>query len=356
MRFHYERPTDESTLQELTKALVFFYGDVTVTDTDPGFTVDVSAALSEKEVEDVVRHFLRGQRVVPSRTVAESAGRAGAQCGLPHDDRMEVGPGAYLQGPGWADAMDATRALVREHLADRFDVPQLRGSALISRDVLIRAGYYRKFPNLVNAVSRIRPDYWDGVSVAQLRPGQEEALASFYVPSDMVLNPVTCYHVYARAHTLMRRYSTGMFGIEGPVFRHESHNHTPTRLAEFTMYELVGMGTEEEVGTYFHSLLEAYTELFAALGLPHRIVSASDAFFGDDPTLTRNAQLMSGSKFEVRIPMKDGELSVASVNSHGAAFVDSFELSQGGTVQATCCAGIGLDRLAYALTAYDLLR
>ncbi|MFF5480064.1 aminoacyl--tRNA ligase-related protein [Streptomyces sp. NPDC012935] len=355
MRFHHARATDESALQELRKALVFFYGDATVEETAPGFTVTVPADLSEKELGDVVRHFLRGQRVVPGKTVAENGGRPGARCGLPHDDRLEVGPGAYLQGPEWTDAMEATRALVRGHLAARFDVPQLRGSALISRDVLVRAGYYRKFPNLVNAVSRIRSDYWDGVSVAQLRPGQDEALASFYVASDMVLNPVTCYHVYAKAQTLMERYPVGLFGIEGPVFRHESHNHSATRLAEFTMYELVGMGTEEEVEKYFHSLIEAYTELFAALGLPHRIVSASDAFFGDDPTLTRNAQLMSGSKFEVRIPMQDGELSVASVNSHGAAFVDSFELSQGGKVQATCCAGIGLERLTYALKAYDLL-
>ncbi|PKT74943.1 hypothetical protein CW362_00680 [Streptomyces populi] len=355
MEFHYKRATDEAALQELRKALVFFYGGATVTEADPGFTVSVPADLSEKELGDVVRHFLRGQREVPSKVVAENAGRPDAQCALPHDDRMEVGPGAYLQGPDWADAMDATRALVRGHLADRFDVPQLRASALISRDVLVKAGYYRKFPNLVNAVSRIRSDYWDGVSVSQLRPGQDDALASFYVASDMVLNPVTCYHVYAKAQTLMERHAAGMFGIEGPVFRHESHNHTATRLAEFTMYELVGMGTEEEVATYFRGLLEAYTELFAALGLPHRIVSASDAFFGDDPTLTRNAQLMSGSKFEVRIPMEHGELSVASVNSHGAAFVDSFGLSQGGKVEATCCAGIGLDRLAYALKAYGLL-
>ncbi len=355
MRFHHDRATDESALQELRKALVFFYGDATVEETDPGFTVTVPAELSERELGDVVRHFLRGQRVVPVKVVSDRPGRAGSQCGLPDDDRMSVGPGTYLQGPKWSDAMDATRRLVRESLAARFDVPQLKGSALISRDVLVKAGYFRKFPNLVNTVSRIRPDYWDGVSVSRLRPGQDAALSSFYVPSDMVLNPVTCYHVYAQAQALMERHATGMFGIEGPVFRHESHNHTATRLAEFTMYELVGMGTQEEVRTYFESLLDAYTVLFAELGLPHRIVSASDAFFGDDPTLTRNAQLMSGSKFEVRIPMRDGELSVASVNSHGAAFVDTFGLSRGGRVAETCCAGIGLDRLTYALKAYDLL-
>lgn len=355
MAFRFEKPVDGQSLEELRKALVFFYGDATVTQADPGFIVGVSANLSDQELGDVVRHFLRGQRTGPTKVVVEEAGRPGASCALPYDDRMEVGPGVHLQGPDWGGAMDAARTLVRDHLAARFDVPQLGGSALISRDVLVKAGYYRKFPNLVNAVSRIRSDYWDSVSVALLRPGQEDARASFYEPSDMVLNPVTCYHVYAQAPALMERHSSGMFGIEGKVFRHESYNHTATRLAEFTMYELVGLGTEEAVGGYFQDLLKAYAELFAALGLPHRIVSASDAFFGDEPTITRNAQLMSGSKLEVRIPMKDAELSVASVNAHGAAFIDSFGLNHDGRVQATCCAGIGLDRLAYTLKAYDLL-
>jgi hypothetical protein len=110
---------------------------------------------------------------------------------LPADDRIAIGPGTRLQGPEWSAAMDRTRNLIRERLAGQFDAPMLRGTAQIPRDVLVRAGYYRKFPNLVSAVSRIRPDYWDGVSVAQLRPSQLKALESFYVPSEMVLNPVT---------------------------------------------------------------------------------------------------------------------------------------------------------------------
>ncbi|MCX5249553.1 hypothetical protein OG895_30765 [Streptomyces sp. NBC_00201] len=354
VRYRYERPVDAGAADELRKALAFHYGDVTVRQLDKGIDVVVAAGPSEPELAEMVRHFLRGHRDVPATIVAEHPGRPGLSCGLPDDHRIAVARGAYLHGPEWTAAMDHVRELCRERLAEPFGAPLLAGSAQISRDVLVRAGYYKKFPNLVNAVARIRDHYWDGVTVSQLRPQQTEALDSFYRPAETVLTPVTCYHVYANAAELKNRYGTGLFAIDGPVFRHESHNHSATRLGEFRMFELIRMGSAEEVADDFERMMKAFTAFFAELGVPHRIISASDAFFGDAPTMTREAQLLNKSKFEVRVPLGDGELSVASVNSHGEVFADSFGLRDLGA-EATCCAGIGLDRLTYALLSYGLL-
>lgn len=354
MRYHHERPVAAGTADELRKALGFHYGDVTVELLGKGVEVVVPAGPNERELGEMVRHFLRGHREVAATVIAEHTGRPGLSCTLPDDDRIAVARGAYLHGPQWTAAMDHVRRLCRERLAESFAAPLLAGSAQISRDVLVRAGYYQKFPNLVSAVARIRDHYWDGVTVSQLRPNQTEALDSFYAPADTVLTPVTCYHVYANAAELKDNYGTGLFAIDGPVFRHESHNHSATRLGEFRMFELVRLGSAEEVAHDYERMLKAFTAFFAELDLPHRIVSASDAFFGDAPTMTREAQLLNKSKFEVRVPLGDGELSVASVNAHGEVFADSFGLRGLGT-DATCCAGIGLDRLTYALLSYGLL-
>lgn len=352
--YHHGGAVGATTLEELRKALTFFYGEVTVDGEGPGVVVTVPAGLTEKELGDVVRHFLRGHHEVVTKVIAKYPAPAGVFCALPPDDRIALGSGIYLQGSDWSAAMARTRSLIRERLAVQFAAPLLTGSALIPRDVLVRAGYYRKFPNLVNAVSRIRPDYWDGVAVARLRPSQLDALSTFYVPSGMVLNPVTCYHVYANARQLWERYATGLCAIEGPVFRHESHNHSPIRLGEFTMFELVRLGSEVEVSKEFARMLDAFADFFTSLGVPHRIITASDAFFGDEPSLTRDAQLLSGSKFEVRIPLLDGELSVASVNLHGTVFADAFDLHGVHGIETSCCAGIGLDRLTYALGSYRI--
>ncbi|TQF02418.1 hypothetical protein E6W39_09230 [Kitasatospora acidiphila] len=353
--YQHPRPIGPGSADELRKALAFYYGRAEVTELSPGVAVAVpaQAGLTEQELADIVRHFLRGHREVSTTVVAEHTPQL--SCALPDDDRIAVAGGTYLHGPEWGAAMAGTRRLVYERFAAEFEAPRLTGSAQIQRDTLVRAGYYKKFPNLVNAVSRIRADYWDGVSVARLRPGQLAALDSYYAPSEMVLNPVTCYHVYSNARLLHERYgSGGRYAIEGPVFRHESHNHGPTRLAEFSMFELVRLGGADEVRGEFERLLKAFESFFAGLGVPHRIISASDAFFGDDPSMTRDAQLLNGSKFEVRVPLEAGELSVASVNLHGEVFADAFALRDLG-VEATCCAGIGLDRLAYALLSYGLL-
>ena len=354
VRYRYDRAVEDGAGGELRKALAFHYGDVSVEHRDGAVDVVVPAGPSERELGEIVRHFLRGHREVAATVIAEHAGRPGLCCALPDDDRIAVARGAYLHGPRWTAAMEHVRRLCRERLAEAFGAPLLAGSAQIARDVLMRAGYYQKFPNLVNAVARIRDHYWDGVTVSQLRPGQTEALDSFYTPAETVLTPVTCYHVYANAAELQGRYETGLFAIDGPVFRHESHNHSATRLGEFRMFELVRMGSAEDVAHGYQRMLEAFTAFFAELDVPHRVVSASDTFFGDAPTMTREAQLLNKSKFEVRVPLGDGELSVASVNMHGAVFADSFGLRGLGT-DATCCAGIGLDRLAYALASYDLL-
>ncbi|MFJ3600922.1 hypothetical protein ACIPRU_31075 [Streptomyces sp. NPDC090126] len=354
VRYRHERPVSAEAADELRKALAFHHAGATVEPLDKGVEVRVPAGPTESELGETVRHFLRGHREVPVTVVTEHPGRPGLTCRTPDDDhRVAVARGAYLHGPEWTAAMDRVRRLCRERLAEPFGAPLLSGPAQLPRDVLVRAGYYQKFPNLVNAVARIRGQYWDGVTVSQLRPGQTEARDSFYRPADTVLTPVTCYHVYASAAELKERYGTGLFGIEGPVFRHESHNHGPTRLGEFRMFELVRMGSTEEVAGDFARMLEAFTEFFAGLGVPHRIVSASDAFFGDAPTMAREAQLLNRSKFEVRVPLGTGELSVASVNAHGEVFADAFGLRELGA-EATCCAGIGLDRLTYALLSYGL--
>lgn len=354
VHYRHERPVDAGTADELRKALGFYYGDVTVELLDKGVEVVVAVGPDERELGEIVRHFLRGHREVPATVITDNPGRPGLACALPDDDRIAVARGAYLHGPDWTAAMDHVRLLCRERLAEAFGAPLLAGSTQISRDVLVRAGYYQKFPNLVNAVARIRDHYWDGVTVSQLRPGQSEALDSFYTPTDTVLTPVTCYHVYANAAELKDRYGTGTFAIDGPVFRHESHNHSATRLGEFRMFELVRLGSAEEVVHDYERMMKAFTAFFAELDVPHRVVSASDAFFGDAPTMTREAQLLNKSKFEVRVPLGDGELSVASVNAHGEVFADSFGLRDLGA-DATCCAGIGLDRLTYALLSYGLL-
>lgn len=349
LSIHVNSSVDALTLKELEQTLRFFYGAITVEDgTDGGVLVRSSSQLPAVEIQRVVDHFLDGHRPRRPRVIAIGGMAPVAVHTAPADDRIPVAPGVYLHGPEWRATMVDTRGLVRRHFAEEVPAPHVTGSALISRAVLLAAGYYRHFPNMVNAVARLRNNYWDGVSVAQLGPDQGDELSSFYVASDVVLNPVPCYHIYSQAHELVHRYGSTRFTIEAPAFRYESHNHGKTRLAEFSMFELVSMGTVEAVAMEHRRFVGSFERLFQKLRLPYRIVTASDGFFGDDPASKRGAQLSCGSKYEVRVPVDDGELSVGSINRHGKVFVNAFGLGALGPIQETCCAGVGFERLSYA--------
>lgn len=354
------RAVDGSTADELRKALSHLYDGAAVELSREGRRVSVTIADGEsgESLSRVVEHFLRGHREVPTVIVHDRRPDGPAADGRDHaspayDDRIATSSGAYLQGERWLGDLSAVRSFVHERLVARFGAPVLQTPALIDERVLVAAGYYASFPHLVNTVHRLKSDYWSGVEVSRLTHDQHDARRAHYEAAGVALTPVTCYHVYAQAADLLARHGTGLFQITGPVFRHEGGNHDATRLAEFSMTEMVGMGTAAEVADHHRRLLECFVELLEDLDIPFYVATASDPFFGADPSLQRAAQLLGAAKYEVRIPLPgSGDLSVGSINRHAGTFVRAFELADLADVEETCCAGIGLERLTYALAAY----
>jgi len=355
--YRHPSPIGGEAGQELLKALAVFYAEPSLALDGDETVVSITGAteLRPAELGAIVRHFLRGWREQPQVELRRVAARETLLNAESVDDRRIIAPGAYIAGPRWTNAKALLRQKIIDTLPARANAPFLTVPSQIPEDVLLRAGYFEKFPHLVSPIAHLRPDYWDQVSVAALRRNQDSARQSFYVNSGTVLNPVTCYHVYANAHALNKDNvsSNGSYAIEGSVFRHEGRSLGPTRLSEFTMFELVNLGTESVVEMKANEFRVFFEDFFNGLGVPYRTVSASDAFFGDEPSLRRTSQIQSRSKYEIRIPLADQELSVASVNMHSDAFVDPFNLGDLG-VEATCCAGIGVDRLLFALSAHGL--
>lgn len=357
------RPVDASAAEEMRKSLSHLYEAVTVEAGDRRVRVEVEGTETEESLARVVEHFLAGHREVPAvvihdrrRSAAAPAAPSAPRTAQGLDGRIPTGPGTFLQGPHWLAALDAVRSFVDERLADRFDTRAWQTPALIDERVLVSAGYFAKFPHMVSTVHRMRADYWDMVAVGELDPTETQVRQSKDLPSGSALTPVTCYHVYAHAGDLIeRRGAAGLFQINGPVFRHEGGNHGLTRLAEFTMTEMVGLGTAADIELHHRALLDTFLALLDELGVDFYVSTASDPFFGADANMLRAAQLLGAAKYEVRIPVPGGsDLSVASVNRHGETFVRAFNLDRLG-VEETCCAGIGLERLTYALLAHDRL-
>src|SRR5690349_4893799 len=94
--------------------------------------------------------------------------------------------------------------------------------------------------------------------------------------------------------------------------------------------------------------------LAESLGLPHRVEQASDPFFGRGGKLMAMSQLEQSLKFELLIPVRQGENPTAcmSFNYHRDHFGSAWGLRSASEGTAhTGCVAFGVDRLALALFA-----
>ncbi len=94
------------------------------------------------------------------------------------------------------------------------------------------------------------------------------------------LSPPVCYHVYHRNQGVTLSPEGIVYGVRGRCFRYEASNlREMTRLWDFTMRELVFLGTSESVLHERARCAEIIGEFLDELGLAAEIRTASDPFY-----------------------------------------------------------------------------
>jgi seryl-tRNA synthetase len=231
----------------------------------------------------------------------------------------------------------------------------LRTPTLIPSKTLSRCDYFRSFPHNVTFASHLREDAQviDGFrarhqTVEDLDGG---ALADMERP-EACLSPAVCYHVY-HLHEHQTLPASGVnYGICGKCFRYESSNlRDLRRLWDFTMREVVFLGSRDDVLEKRERSLEMMAQFLETHRLAGEIRTASDPFFvAPDAVSKTYFQLSSDSKLEVSLLLPDGERSaVGSHNYHSDFFGRAFstEIEGAGPMHSVCVA-FGLERWVYA--------
>ncbi len=127
-----------------------------------------------------------------------------------------------------------------------------------------------------------------------------------------------------------------------------------TRLWDFTMRELVFLGTRESVLEQRDRCVKVVGAFFDNHGLAAEIRTASDPFYiAADAASKTYFQLKAETKFEVSALLPDEQrLAVGSLNYHTDFFRRAFEIDIKGTGPAhSVCIGFGLERLVCAFLA-----
>lgn len=268
-----------------------------------------------------------------------------------------VGEGQVALGEPLLGLMDAIDRAVRAIVAEEFGGTEFRYPTLIPVDVLERCGYLTSFPQHAMFATRLRSDvdvYREFVADAAAGTGIGKRVLARCDGVDYCLPPTMCYHTFNQFSGAVLAPELSVYTARGKSFRHEARYHrTLARLWDFTIREIVFLGTREQVLDARERLLARITALADELAVSGRCEVANDPFFGNaDSGARASSQRLLELKYELQLDIAPNDaIAVGSFNFHERRFGDSFGISlDGGSGAAfSACAGFGLERFAFAL-------
>jgi seryl-tRNA synthetase len=242
----------------------------------------------------------------------------------------------------------------RDLACTRFAAAEEDYPALLEPEVLARTGYASSFPQSVCLVSRLREDF-DAIEAFR---GANTGSDALRVPdlgalahADAALRPAVCLPIY-RALADTRVDDAGLtITTTGKAFRYESKNvEGIQRLWDFSMREIVFVGSAEFIEERRARAVEAVAALLEAWDLGYRLVAASDPFFATVRGTKALWQRSRALKHEVMVDLGTSTLAVGSINVAGTLFGHAFGITTPrGEAASTACVGFGLERLVLAL-------
>jgi hypothetical protein len=270
---------------------------------------------------------------------------------------FEYGPGRFGLGPLLVSLLEFfDKELLR--LADGFSAERRQFPALIGADVLDRCRYIRSFPHALTLVSHLREDFeaiQHFARSARIEDGRLSCAPAHLDGVKCLLSPTICFHYYA---WLAGKHLEGPQAVTaiGRCYRFESGGLSSLeRLWDFTMREIVFVGSQSHVLEQRRRCIEATADLLDSWGLSYEIRSATDPFFVEGYSTQVAYQAAFELKFEIRadLPYAPGKtLAVGSFNYHQDFFGRSLRIEQESAEKAfTACVGFGMERLVWAFLA-----
>jgi seryl-tRNA synthetase len=272
---------------------------------------------------------------------------------------LELGRGQVgLAGP----ALRLARALddeCRDLGVSAFGASEEAYPALIPASVLGRCGYFASFPQAVSMVSHLVEDY---ELIEEFRKANAESV-ELAIPDhralptpEACLVPAVCYHCYQSLEGKTLDARGHVATSAGKCFRYESSNIKGLdRLWDFTMREVIFVGTESFVAERRQKAIDCVVEQLARWDLDGAVETANDPFFPTTYATKTYWQVRSDLKFELRLaiePSASGAartLACGSFNLHESFFGKTFGITaDGGQPAFTGCVGWGLERWVLA--------
>ncbi len=357
--------------EELEKRLFFISADISgfklikQDEKISGIEVSLIPGADPLEIEDKIKRVIENeiilQKILPPRIIWESNQKHDNYQGdlfdqlLERDMVYEMGEGLVCFGDQLIKLMDTLDDIIRDMTISDFGAKEYRYPTLIPTKALEKCGYFNSFPHMLMFVTRLHNDI-DMYEEFLENYKENQGIGSYIFPLcknvDYCLPPTMCYHTYHQLqNTKFSEEHNQIITSKGKSFRYESKYHrTLERLWDFTIREIVFMGSKDFVLESRQRYMKTSFELIESLGLEGHAEVASDPFFCNADTAAKILnQRMQELKYELRLNIaSDKTIAAASFNFHDTFFGDRFNIKRGETeVLKTGCVGFGIERLAY---------
>lgn len=213
-------------------------------------------------------------------------------------------------------------------LIEKMNPTDIHIPAIINKNVLEKIGYFDSFPHQIIGIKPlIEQNKYD----------------------NMLLTPSACLHFYPMFGE--QQIDNGIFTTRARVYRNEDkETDGQTRLIDFTVREIVVVGTADDVMSKLNIIGSLIVEYGNSIGLNIKLEAASNPFYPSrENTIKKKLQLVNKQKMEMIINVNGEKLSIGSINYHGFHFSKTFQFDKNNTI-VTGCIGVGLERWISSLT------
>jgi seryl-tRNA synthetase len=274
-------------------------------------------------------------------------------------DRVKTGAGHRDRGQTVlsGDLLNLDRRLddIFTGWAKRWNAVEYRFPACVEARHLERLDYFQSFPHL--ATFPVTLDGEDGNVETFSRGEACSPEGAVNLPkladTEHVLTPAACYHVYIELEGQSLespRYIT----TRATCFRNEDEYTPLERQWNFSMREIVCLGTAAEVEDFLVRSTRVINHFAADIGLPVEWADATDPFFSPASNPKYLFQKLEPVKRE--LIFGDG-LAIASTNFHRDYFGEAFDITRAGEKAFSGCVAFGMERwLSAFLGAYGSRR
>lgn len=224
--------------------------------------------------------------------------------------------------------------------------PVFEGS-LLPREVLAKMDYLHSFPQHATFACCLDMDADNLEAFRRGKVLDDDGIhLTRTAPVQALLAPAACYGIYPHAATMSDDRPSRRYTVQSRCFRRETHYRPLERQWNFTMRELVCIGSGDEVKHFLAELEQQVQQICVRLQLPVLLLDATDPFFNPENNPKYLMQRVAPSKKEVTF---GGDLAIASLNYHRQYFGEAFGLRTDQDFSHSACVAFGLERWLAAL-------